>query len=197
MNVSKKGTAKAVEGKAIKIEVQSKKRIPSYVTILADVALLILGIGMVCWADTIIDVISKVIGVIFIVYALYCFIAYIRVEEKRNSDLPMLISGIALTIVGFFFFTQSGLISRFVSFVVGAFVTIISIIHLQNVLATKAINKNFKISLAFTLVSLLAGIACIFGKVLLPESFVLVMGIALIIFAASDLIGCISARIKK
>lgn len=197
MNVSKKGTAKAVEGKAIKIEVQSKKKIPSYVTILADVALLILGIGMVCWADTIIDVISKVIGVIFIVYALYCFIAYIRVEEKRNSDLPMLISGIALTIVGFFFFTQSGLISRFVSFVVGTFVTIISIIHLQNVLATKAINKNFKISLAFTLVSLLAGIACIFGKVLLPESFVLVMGIALIIFAASDLIGYISARIKK
>ena len=197
MNVSKKGTAKAVEGKAIKIEVQSKKRIPSYVTILADIALLILGIGMVCWADTIIDVISKVIGVIFIVYALYCFIAYIRVEEKRNSDLPMLISGIALTIVGFFFFTQSGLISRFVSFVVGAFVTIISIIHLQNVLATKAINKNFKISLAFTLVSLLAGIACIFGKVLLPESFVLVMGIALIIFAASDLVGYISARIKK
>ena len=197
MNVSKKGTAKAVEGKAIKIEVQSKKRIPSYVTILADVALLILGIGMVCWADTIIDVISKVIGVIFIVYALYCFIAYIRVEENRNSDLPMLISGIALTIVGFFFFTQSGLISRFVSFVVGTFVTIISIIHLQNVLATKAINKNFKISLAFTLVSLLAGIACIFGKVLLPESFVLVMGIALIIFAASDLVGYISARIKK
>lgn len=197
MNVSKKGTAKAVEGKAIKIEVQSKKKIPSYVTILADVALLILGIGMVCWADTIIDVISKVIGVIFIVYALYCFIAYIRVEEKRNSDLPMLISGIALTIVGFFFFTQSGLISRFVSFVVGTFVTIISIIHLQNVLATKAINKNFKISLAFTLVSLLAGIACIFGKVLLPESFVLVMGIALIIFAASDLVGYISARIKK
>lgn len=197
MNVSKKGTAKAVEGKAIKIEVQSKKKIPSYVTILADVALLILGIGMVCWADTIIDVISKVIGVIFIVYALYCFIAYIRVEEKRNSDLPMLISGIALAIVGFFFFTQSGLISRFVSFVVGAFVTIISIIHLQNVLATKAINKNFKISLAFTLVSLLAGIACIFGKVLLPESFVLVMGIALIIFAASDLVGYISARIKK
>lgn len=197
MNVSKKGTAKAVEGKAIKIEVQSKKKIPSYVTILADVALLILGIGMVCWADTIIDVISKVIGVIFIVYALYCFIAYIRVEEKRNSDLPMLISGIALTIVGFFFFTQSGLISRFVSFVVGAFVTIISIIHLQNVLATKAINKNFKISLAFTLISLLAGIACIFGKVLLPESFVLVMGIALIIFAASDLVGYISARIKK
>lgn len=197
MNVSKKGTAKAVEGKAIKIEVQSKKKIPSYVTILADVALLILGIGMVCWANTIIDVISKVIGVIFIVYALYCFIAYIRVEEKRNSDLPMLISGIALTIVGFFFFTQSGLISRFVSFVVGAFVTIISIIHLQNVLATKAINKNFKISLAFTLVSLLAGIACIFGKVLLPESFVLVMGIALIIFAASDLVGYISARIKK
>ena len=197
MNVSKKGTAKAVEGKAIKIEVQSKKKIPSYVTILADVALLILGIGMVCWADTIIDVISKVIGVIFIVYALYCFIAYIRVEEKRNSDLPMLISGIALTIVGFFFFTQSGLISRFVSFVVGAFVTIISIIHLQNVLATKAINKNFKISLAFTLISLLAGIACIFGKVLLPESFVLVMGIALIIFAASDIVGYISARIKK
>lgn len=197
MSSAKKGTAVASESKAIKIEVQSKKKIPSYVTVLANIALLILGICMVCWASTIIDVISKVIGVIFIVYALYCLIAYVRIEEKRNRDLPMLITGIALIIVGIFFFTQSDLISRFISFIVGAFVTLISIIHLQDVLATKAVNKYFKVSLIFTLISLLAGIACIFGKILLPESFVLVMGIALIVFSVADLVGFISAKIKK
>lgn len=197
MSSAKKGTTVASESKAVKIEVQSKKKIPSYVTVLANIALLILGICMVCWASTIIDVISKVIGVIFIVYALYCLIAYIRIEEKRNRDLPMLITGIALIIVGIFFFTQSDLISRFISFIVGAFVTLISIIHLQDILATKATNKHFKVSLIFTLISLLAGIACIFGKILLPQSFVLVMGIALIVFATADLVGFISAKIKK
>ena len=184
------------ESKPIKIEVQSKKKIPTYVTILADIALLVLGVCMVQWHSTIIDVISKVIGTIFIVYALYCLIAYIRVEEKRNNDLPMLITGIALTIVGIFFFTQSDLISRFISFVVGAFITFISIFHLQDVLSTKAINKHFKASLIFTLISLLAGIACIFGKVLIPDSFVLIMGIALIVFSVADITSYIATKIK-
>ena len=194
---TKKHVAEKSESKTIKIEVQSKKKIPTYVTILADIALLALGVCMILWHGTIIDIISKVIGVIFIVYALYCFIAYIRIEEKRNSDLPTLISGIALTIVGVFFFTQSGLISQFISFVVGAFVTLISIFHLQDVLATKAVNKNYKVSLIFTLISLLAGVACIFGKVLIPDWFVIVMGVALIIFSASDISSYIAAKIKK
>lgn len=194
---TKKHVAEKSESKTIKIEVQSKKKIPTYITILADIALLALGICMILWHGTIIDIISKVIGVIFIVYALYCFIAYIRIEEKRNSDLPTLISGIALTIVGVFFFTQSGLISQFISFVVGAFVTLISIFHLQDVLATKAVNKNYKVSLIFTLISLLAGVACIFGKVLIPDWFVIVMGVALIVFSASDISSYVAAKIKK
>lgn len=198
MSTKKKSvTATQSESKTIKIEVHKKKKIPTYVTILVDIALLVLGSCMVIWHGTIIDIISKVIGVIFIIYALYCFIAYIRIEEKRNSDLPTLISGIALTIVGVFFFTQSALISQFISFVVGAFVTFISIFHLQDVLATKAVNRNFKASLAFALIGLLAGIACIFGKVLIPDSFVIIMGIALIVFSAADIISYIATKIQK
>ena len=197
MSAKKKVEEKQGESKSIKIEVQSKKKIPTYVTILADLALLVLGICMVRWADTIVDTISKDIGVIFIIYAHYCLIAYIRVEEKRNSDLPMLITGIALSIAGVFFFTQSDLISKIISFVVGAFITIISILHLQDVLATKAVNRNFKFSLICTLLSLLAGICCIFGKVLIPSSFVLIMGIALIAFASMDIVAYISAKAKK
>lgn len=190
-------TTAQTESKTIKIEVQSKKKIPAYVTILADIALLVLGICMVMWHGTIIDVISKVIGVIFIVYALYCLIAYIRVEEKRNKDLPMLISAIALTIIGVFFFTQSALISQFISFVVGAFITLVSIFHLQDVLATKAVNKYFKVSLIFTLISLFAGIACIFGKVLIPDLFVIIMGVALIVSSTANIASYIASKIKK
>ena len=197
MSTKKKDTTAKNEGKTIKIEVHSKKKIPSYVTILANLTLLVLGICMILWHDTIIDIISKVIGVIFIIYALYCFIAYIRIEEKRNSDLPTLISGIALTIVGIFFFTQSELISQFISFVVGAFITIISLLHLQDVLATKAVNRHFKVSLILTLIGLLAGLACIFGKILIPDSFVIIMGVALTVFSVADIASFIALKFKK
>ena len=197
MSTKKKDTTAKSEGKTIKIEVHSKKKIPSYVTILANLTLLVLGICMILWHGTIIDIISKVIGVIFIIYALYCFIAYIRIEEKRNSDLPTLISGIALTIVGIFFFTQSELISQFISFVVGAFITIISLLHLQDVLATKAVNRHFKVSLILTLIGLLAGLACIFGKILIPDSFVIIMGVALTVFSVADIASFIALKFKK
>lgn len=193
----KKTVTQKSESKTIKIEVRSKKKIPAYVTILADIALLVLGICMTIWHGTVIDIISKVIGVIFIVYALYFLIAYVRAEEKQNKDLPMLISAIALTIVGVFFFTQSGLISQFVSFVVGALITLISIFHLQDVLATKTINKNYKVSLVFALISLFAGIACIFGKVLIPNLFVIIMGVTLIVFSTADIASYIASKIKK
>ncbi len=197
MSTKEKDTAAKNEGKTIKIEVHSKKKIPSYVTILANLTLLVLGICMILWHGTIIDIISKVIGVIFIIYALYCFIAYIRIEEKRNSDLPTLISGIALTIVGIFFFTQSDLISQFISFVVGAFVTIISLLHLQDVLATKAVNRHYKASLILSLIGLLAGLACIFGKILIPDSFVIIMGVALAVFSVADIASFIALKFKK
>ena len=197
MSTKKKDTTAKNEGKTIKIEVHSKKKIPSYVTILANLTLLVLGICMILWHGTIIDIISKVIGVIFIIYALYCFIAYIRIEEKRNSDLPTLISGIALTIVGIFFFTQSDLISQFISFVVGAFVTIISLLHLQDVLATKAVNRHYKASLILSLIGLLAGLACIFGKILIPDSFVIIMGVALTVFSVADIASFIALKFKK
>ena len=197
MSTKEKDTAAKNEGKTIKIEVHSKQKIPSYVTILADLTLLVLGICMILWHGTIIDIISKVIGVIFIIYALYCFIAYIRIEEKRNSDLPTLISGIALTIVGIFFFTQSDLISQFISFVVGAFVTIISLLHLQDVLATKAVNRHYKASLILSLIGLLAGLACIFGKILIPDSFVIIMGVALAVFSVADIASFIALKFKK
>ena len=197
MSTKKKDTTAKNEGKTIKIEVHSKKKIPSYVTILANLTLLVLGICMILWHGTIIDIISKVIGVIFIIYALYCFIAYIRIEEKRNSDLPTLISGIALTIGGIFFFTQSELISQFISFVVGAFITIISLLHLQDVLATKAVNRHYKASLILTLIGLLAGLACIFGKILIPDSFVIIMGVTLTVFSTADIASFIALKFKK
>lgn len=197
MSTKKKDTTAKNESKTIKIEVHSKKKIPSYVTILANLTLLVLGICMILWHGTIIDIISKVIGVIFIIYALYCFIAYIRIEEKRNSDLPTLISGIALTIVGIFFFTQSELLSQFISFVVGAFITIISLLHLQDVLATKAVNRHYKASLILTLIGLLAGLACIFGKILIPDSFVIIMGVTLAVFSIADIASFIALKFKK
>ena len=54
---------------------------------LIDIILLALGIALLIWADKVVNSISIAIGSLFILYAVYNFIAYFRSERKRTTLL--------------------------------------------------------------------------------------------------------------
>jgi len=161
---------------------------------LIDIILLILGIALLIWADKVVNGISIAIGSLFVLYAVYNFIAYFR-SEKKAADITKLIAGIAMIIAGGFLIVQTNFIKEIISFIVGIFVIFESMIKLQDSLKLRKANKEAaKMPLILSVISLVCGVLCIFGKILIPDIFLQILGVMLIIFSFSDICGLLTIR---
>lgn len=173
-----------------KIEVKDAKKVRKFsMPIYMNVVLLALGIALVIWADKVTSLISIIIGATFLVLAAYNLIAYLRVENRDMKEMPKLISAIALGIAGGFLIIQNGLIKEVISIVVGIFLLIESIFRLQDALESKKTNPNYKNPLILSIVGIVLGMLCIFGKIIIPDLMLQVFGIILIIFSVVDMTG--------
>lgn len=161
---------------------------------LIDVILLALGITLLIWADKVVNGISIAIGSLFVLYAAYNFIAYFR-SEKKMADITKLIAGIAMVIAGVFLITQTSFIKEIISFVVGIFIIFESMVRLQDSFKLNKINKEAaKMPLILSAISLTCGVLCIFGKILIPDIFLQILGVMLIVFSFADICGLLTIR---
>ena len=161
---------------------------------LIDVILLALGITLLIWADKVVNGISIAIGSLFVLYAAYNFIAYFR-SEKKMADITKLIAGIAMVIAGVFLITQTNFIKEIISFVVGIFIIFESMVRLQDSFKLNKINKEAaKMPLILSAISLTCGVLCIFGKILIPDIFLQILGVMLIVFSFADICGLLTIR---
>lgn len=173
-----------------KIEVKEARKVKKFsMPIGINLIWLALGICLLIWADQVTTLISIIIGAVFLVCAAYNFIAYARVENRNMSDYTKLFTGIALAVAGGFLIIQSGLIKEVISIVIGVFLLIESIFRMQDTLNSKAYNPNYKNSLILSLIGVACGALCIFGKLIVPNIMLQVLGVMLIVFAFVDTTG--------
>ncbi len=184
-----------IEGQVINADNKDEKNNKAFLALsLIDVIMLVLGITLLIWADKVVNGISIVIGSIFILYAAYNFIAYFR-SDKKSADIAKLIAGIAMVIAGGFLIMQTNFIKEIISFIVGIFIIFESMVKLQDSLKLRKINKKAaKMPLILSAVSLACGVLCIFGKILIPDIFLQILGVMLIIFSFADISGLLSIR---
>jgi uncharacterized membrane protein HdeD (DUF308 family) len=186
------------DGAKARKKVANKRRFSdSFAPIIVDVILLILGVCLIIWADKVTNAISIAIGSLFILYALYNFIDYYRAkpEEKRIVNL---ITGLAMLIAGIFLCTNTGFIKEALSFVVGAFIVIISLIRLQDSLKLRKSSSSYQLPLYMAIIGVLAGTLMIIGKIFITDIFMQVIGVFIVIFALSNITGHITlSRAKK
>ena len=163
---------------------------------LIDFLMLVLGITLLIWADKVVKGISIAIGSLFILYAAYNFIAFYR-SEKKASDSTKLIAGLAMVIAGIFLITQTNFIKEIISFVVGIFIIFESMVRLQDAFKLRKLNKEAaKLPLISSSISLICGVLCIFGKILIPDIFLQILGVMLIIFSFADIFGLLTIHKK-
>ena len=173
-----------------KIEVKGARKVRKFsLPIGLNLVWLALGICLVIFADQVTSLISILIGATFLTYAAYNYIAYFRVENRNASDVPKLITAIALSIAGAFLIINNGFIKEAISIAVGLIILIASIFRMQDALASKKYNPNYNNSLILSLIGIVCGALCVFGKIIIPNLAVQVIGILLIIFAFVDATG--------
>ena len=182
----------------MKIEVKdAPKGKKIFAPIIIDVLMLALGISLLIWAGTITNIISMTIGVIFMLYAAYNFIAYFRIKEKRPRDVPMLITAIALLVAGIFLFTQTDFIKESISFIVGIFIILESMLRMQDALIfRKSHPDSYKVPFILAFIGLICGVLCILGKILIPDIMFQMLGAMLVIFAFADISSILTSNRK-
>lgn len=158
-----------------------------FAPIIVDIILLVLGVCLIIWADKVTNIISIAMGSLFILYALYNFIDYYR-AKAGEKHIVNLITGIAMLIAGIFLCTNTGFIKEAISFVVGAFIVIISIVRLQDAMKLRK-NGGSQLPFYMSLVGILAGTLLILGKIFITDIFMQVIGIFIVIFALSNMTG--------
>ena len=184
----------STESKKINVKARARKKSDLAVPLIADLIMLIMGICMLAWPDKILSTISVIIGVIFIVYAIYNIIKYVRIEEKGNGDLPLLVTGIAVAIAGAFLIIQSSFIEAFFSILIGIILTISSIMRLQDALVFK--NED-KLPLVLSIITLVCGILCLFGKMMPIQIMIIFIGVILVIYSLADIVQAMASYKHK
>lgn len=178
-----------------KIEVKGARKVKTFsMPVSINIILLALGICLVIWADKVTSLISVALGVLFLVYAVYNFIAWYRVENRNVADNAKLITAIALTVAGGFLIIEKDFLKELISIILGIFLLIESIFRLQDALNSKKYNPNYKNSLILAIIGVVCGALCVFGKIIIPDLMVQILGVLLIIFAVSDTTGGIITK---
>ena len=163
--------------------------------ILLDAILLALGLFLLIWADKVVNAISYAIGGIFLLYAIYNFVAFGRAQKKTAGEYLRLLVAIGMVIAGGFLIFRTNFIKEIISFVVGIFIILNSMFRLQDAFKLRKVNKEAaKLPLIFACVSLVCGVLCILGKLLIPDIFVQILGVMLIIFSFADIADLVVLR---
>lgn len=186
------------DGKKARQKVQNRRKFADVVVpILTDIILLVFGVYLLIWADKVTNFISITIGIIFILYGVYNFIDYIRAaaKEKRSSSI---IVGIGLVIAGAFLCTQTGFIKEAISFIIGIFIILISLVRLSDAMRLRTFSSAYRWPMTLSIIGIIAGVLCIVGKIMISDIFIQILGVMLIIFAVSNIANSLALnRLKK
>ena len=180
-----------IEAEVVKEHHSENKTVPkngakkALAPLIVDVILLAFGLFLLIWADKVVNVISYAIGGLFLLYALYNYIAFGRAEKKNYTTL---IAAIGMTIAGGFLIFRASFIQEIISFIVGVILILSSMFRLQDTLKLRKENKDAaKWPIILAIICLVCGILCILGKVLIPNIFLQILGVMLIIFSIADI----------
>lgn len=151
-------------------------------SIITSVVILVLGIFLFIQPDTIINMISIILGGIIIVPGIISLVDYFK-----NKNQASLISGIVTMLIGLILIINTKLVAGILPFILGIYFIISGITRLQYALQLKKQNINYTTSLVFSILIIICGTLFIinpFGGALVITK---VMGIFMVIYSLLDL----------
>lgn len=151
-------------------------------SVITSVIILVLGIFLFIQPDTIIHMISIILGGIILIPGITSLIDYFK-----NKYQPSLISGVITIIIGMILIVNTKLVASILPFILGIYFIVNGINRLQYALQLKKQTIPYSTSLVFSILIIICGILFIvnpFGGALVITK---VMGIFMILYAVLDL----------
>lgn len=159
-------------------------------SIVTAVIILVLGVFLFIQPDTIIRMISIILGGIILIPGITSLIDYFK-----NKYQPSLITGIVTIIIGLILIINTKLVASILPFILGIYFIVNGINRLQYALELRRQRINYTISLTFSILIIICGVLFIINPFSGALVITKVMGIFMIVYAILDLTN--SIIIKK
>ena len=148
------------------------------------ICLLVFGIFLIIWAERITKIVSIMLGIVGILYAIMMFVNYFKKNDKTFGNTLNFIYGIFILVIGCILVFRVNFLKELISFIVGIYIVLSSTLKLHEILVLqKKDNVKLKKPLIITLVLIFLGLLCILGKFLIPDLIVRVMGGILVVYS--------------
>lgn len=156
--------------------------------IIISVCMFVLGIFLLLYGQELMNLIVVLLGVSLMLYGIFNIITYFR-YRLTNNPISNLIYGIVSCVFGIILAVKPELISDIISFIVGAYILLISIPSLVDAIKNK--EKVNPISIGLSIAGIVIGILCLIGKLVIPQFIFFFLGLMLIIYGIINLINVI------
>ena len=173
----------------MRIEVKSYNNNSSLVS---AILFFILGAIMFTNPDTMVIVISRILGGILILFGLYsCIKNYILVRQNTQVSAIPMVAGISCMAIGSVFFFAAGFVEAMVRFVIGGWILLSGIMRFASAMQIdKKNNPKFFSLLIISLLLILAGLYTILEANLAFQT----IGIVLMIYAGLEIFGWLTNK---
>ncbi len=173
----------------MRVEVKSYNNNSSLVS---AILFFILGAIMFTNPDTMVVVISRILGGILILFGLYsCIKNYILVRQNTQVSAIPMVAGISCMAIGSVFFFAAGFVEAMVRFVIGGWILLSGIVRFANAMQIdKKNNSKFLSLLIISLLLILAGLYTILEANLAFQT----IGIVLMIYAGLEIFGWLTNK---
>lgn len=151
-------------------------------SIVTSVVIFVLGIFLFIQPDTIIRMISIILGGIILIPGVIALTDYFK-----NKYYPSLISGVITVIISFILIINTKLVASILPFILGIYFVVNGINRLHYALSLRKMNIHYTTSLVFSLLIILCGVLFIINPFEGALVITKVMGIFMILYAVLDL----------
>jgi len=152
--------------------------------VLMLVCTLILGTCLFIWADKVTTLVSILLGCIAVIYGIAAFINYFNNDDRIINDRMQFIFGIVILVIGFILIFKVDFLKELVSFIIGIYILLSSIIKLRDCIKfSKELKTKMTGALVLSILGIIIGIMCIVGKFVISDMIVKYIGVMVIIYS--------------
>ncbi len=160
---------------------------PSYGYARGAVAI-ILGLALVIWPSTIINVVLYVLGGLMLILAAVNLIKYFGCKDKADRETTSLINGICALVVGLVFLLATRWLVQMVGFILGALLVVLAVMQIVNLIKA---GKTIKVDIwlyILPVATIVLGIICLLGPNTIVKTLAILFGLGIFVYGVSEIV---------
>ena len=162
--------------------------------LISSVVLFILGAIIYSNPDTVVLVVTYVIGGLIALLGVFsCIKNYIEVKKDNTTSSIGMVIGILMIVVGLIFIFLGGVIETLIRFIIGGWILICGITRLANALMLEKKDTNFFVLLVLSLLLIAGGLYTILRTNLAFKAY----GLVLMVYSIVEIFGYVFSRKER